>query len=62
MATSTNQNVVICGGGIMGASTAYHLALRGINATVIERSEIGAAASGKAGGFLVRALLHASSK
>lgn len=36
----------------MGASTAYHLALRGVKPLVIERSKIAAAASGKAGGFL----------
>lgn len=36
----------------VGASTAYHLALRGVKPLVIERSKIAAAASGKAGGFL----------
>jgi glycine/D-amino acid oxidase-like deaminating enzyme len=44
--------VVICGGGVIGAAIAYHLGLRGIGATVIERAEIAAAASGKSGGFL----------
>eukprot|EP00903_Cladosiphon_okamuranus_P015426 g14249.t1 len=46
------ERVVIVGGGIVGASTAYHLALRGIKPVVIERSKVAAAASGKAGGFL----------
>ncbi|CAM9183541.1 unnamed protein product [Choristocarpus tenellus] len=46
------ERVVIIGGGIVGASTAYHLTLRGIKPLVIERSEVAAAASGKAGGFL----------
>lgn len=36
----------------VGASTAYHLSLRGIKPVVIERSAVAAAASGKAGGFL----------
>lgn len=36
----------------VGASTAYHLALRGVKPVVIERSKVAAAASGKAGGFL----------
>ncbi|CAN0064405.1 unnamed protein product [Scytosiphon promiscuus] len=46
------ERVVIVGGGIVGASTAYHLALRGIKPVVVERSKVAAAASGKAGGFL----------
>lgn len=44
--------VVICGGGIIGAATAYYLAQQGVGATVIEREAVAAAASGKAGGFL----------
>src|SRR4051812_43031516 len=44
--------VVICGGGVIGACTAYFLSRRGVAVTVVERSEIAAAASGKAGGFL----------
>jgi len=46
------MRVVICGGGVIGACTAYFLARRGINVIVVERTEIAAAASGKAGGFL----------
>ncbi|CAM9856418.1 unnamed protein product, partial [Discosporangium mesarthrocarpum] len=46
------EKVVIIGGGIVGASTAYHLTLRGVKPVVIERSAVAAAASGKAGGFL----------
>lgn len=45
-------NVVICGAGVIGAATAYYLAQRGVTATVIERSGVACAASGKAGGFL----------
>jgi glycine/D-amino acid oxidase-like deaminating enzyme len=49
------NKIVICGGGIMGASAAYFLTLRGIrDITVIERTAIGSSASGKAGGFLAK--------
>ena len=46
------MRVVICGGGVIGACTAYFLARRGIDIIVVERTEVAAAASGKAGGFL----------
>src|ERR1700710_2175213 len=46
------MRVVICGGGVIGACTAYFLSRRGINVIVVERTEVAAAASGKAGGFL----------
>ena len=46
------MKVIICGGGIMGASTAYHLALRGVKSTIVERHELAGCASGKAGGFI----------
>ena len=48
------MRVVICGGGVIGASIAYFLGLRGIAATVVERTGIASAASGKSGGFLAR--------
>ena len=38
--------------GVIGACAAYSLSLRGIEVIVIERAEVAAAASGKAGGFL----------
>ena len=44
--------VVICGAGVIGASIAYHLALRGIASTVVESGAVACAASGKSGGFL----------
>jgi glycine/D-amino acid oxidase-like deaminating enzyme len=44
--------VVICGAGVVGAAVAYYLSLRGVGATVIERSGVACAASGKSGGFL----------
>jgi glycine/D-amino acid oxidase-like deaminating enzyme len=46
------MRVVICGGGVIGACTAYFLSRRGIEVTVVERTEVADAASGKAGGFL----------
>jgi glycine/D-amino acid oxidase-like deaminating enzyme len=48
------MRVVVCGGGVIGACTAYFLACRGIDVTVVECTEVAAAASGKAGGFLAR--------
>ena len=48
------MHVVICGGGVIGACTAYFLARRGIDVTVVERAEVASSASGKAGGFLAR--------
>ncbi|MBO0739382.1 MAG: FAD-binding oxidoreductase [Alphaproteobacteria bacterium] len=46
------MRVLICGGGVVGASIAYFLSCRGIKATIIERTGLACAASGKAGGFL----------
>jgi glycine/D-amino acid oxidase-like deaminating enzyme len=46
------MRVVICGGGVIGACTAYFLGKHGIEAIVVERAGVAAAASGKAGGFL----------
>jgi glycine/D-amino acid oxidase-like deaminating enzyme len=46
------MRVLICGGGVIGASIAYFLSRRGVSATVIERVGLASAASGKAGGFL----------
>ncbi|CAN8264152.1 unnamed protein product [Cochlearia groenlandica] len=55
----TNQNdgelskrIVVCGGGVIGVCTAYFLAKKGIAVTLVEKSAIACAASGKAGGFL----------
>ena len=46
------MRVLICGGGVIGASIAYFLSQRGVEAVVIERTGIACAASGKSGGFL----------
>ncbi|MGH7607971.1 MAG: NAD(P)/FAD-dependent oxidoreductase, partial [Gemmatimonadales bacterium] len=46
------MRVVICGGGVIGASIAYFLARRGVDVVVVERMGVACAASGKSGGFL----------
>src|SRR5258708_1950714 len=46
------MRVVIWGGGVIGACTAYFLSRRSIDVIVVEGTEVAAAASGKAGGFL----------
>src|SRR5262245_54830509 len=46
------MRVVICGGGVIGASIAYFLGCRGVSSIVIERTGVACAASGKSGGFL----------
>src|SRR5258706_15382890 len=48
------MHVLICGGGVIGASIAFFLSRRGVKATVIERTGLACAASGKSGGFLAR--------
>src|SRR5438046_8737705 len=49
---SSATRIVICGGGAIGAATAYFASRRGAHVTVIERHEVAGAASGKSGGFL----------
>src|SRR6266446_8161647 len=46
------RHVIVCGAGVVGASVAYFLARRGVPVTVIERTGVACAASGKSGGFL----------
>ena len=46
------MRVLVLGGGVIGASAAYRLAVRGAEVTVVERSAVACAASGKSGGFL----------
>ena len=48
------MHVVICGGGVIGAATAYELSRHDVRVTLVERCEVGCAASGKSGGFLAR--------
>src|SRR5437588_394559 len=49
---SPPRHVLVCGAGVVGASIAYFLARRGVAVTVVERSGVACAASGKSGGFL----------
>lgn len=46
------DNVVICGGGVIGGAIAYYLAKRGVAATIIESDAVAAGASGGAAGLL----------
>src|SRR6202008_1326262 len=46
------MRILICGGGGIGACTGYFLARRGVDVVVVEGTDVAAAASGKAGGFL----------
>ncbi len=48
------MRIVICGGGAIGAATAYYASLAGAEVIVVERSGVACAASGKSGGFLAR--------
>ena len=46
------RHVAVCGAGIMGAAVAYFLTRRGVAVTLVERTGVACAASGKSGGFL----------
>ncbi len=46
------MRVIVCGGGVIGASTAYFLSRRGAEVTLVERTGVANASSGKAGAFL----------
>jgi glycine/D-amino acid oxidase-like deaminating enzyme len=48
----TPPRIVVCGAGAIGASAAWFLARRGAAPLVVDRARPGAAASGKAAGFL----------
>jgi sarcosine oxidase subunit beta len=41
------SDVIIVGGGLMGCSTAFHLAGRGVDVTVLERGSVGLGATGR---------------
>ncbi|MEM7405229.1 MAG: FAD-dependent oxidoreductase [Pseudomonadota bacterium] len=45
-------HVAVCGAGVIGAATAFFLAERGAEVTLVERGHVACAASGKSGGFL----------
>ena len=46
------MRVVICGGGVIGASIAYFLSQHQVEVVLVERMAVACAASGKSGGFL----------
>ena len=50
--TSSNGDVVIVGGGIVGMATSYYLGKAGVTTTVLERDSVGSHASGFAYGGL----------
>lgn len=52
MSIEKTPDIIILGGGILGFTTAYHLAKEGIISQVIEMDSIAAKASGKAGGHI----------
>ena len=50
---ATSADIVVIGGGVNGTSTAFHLAKAGVkNVTLLERSFIGAGATGKSGALV----------
>ena len=51
-ATGRTHDVVIVGGGVIGASTALQLARRGLTVSVLERSMLGSGSTGRAAGLL----------
>jgi glycine/D-amino acid oxidase-like deaminating enzyme len=52
MTAGPPRHVAVCGAGVMGAALAYFLTRRGVAVTVIERTAVACAASGKSGGFI----------
>lgn len=56
MSARKAEEVVILGGGVLGFSTAYHLAKEGIASQIIEMDSIGAKASGNSCGMLDNAV------
>lgn len=50
LSTDQTCDVVIIGGGLLGASTALHLAEAGLDVIVIEKDNVGSGASGRNGG------------
>ncbi len=49
---SNTAEVIIIGGGVHGASLAFHLARRGVKATVLEKQFVGAGATGRSSGLV----------
>ncbi len=57
----TEVDVAICGGGLSGVSTALHLAERGLRVALLEAGQVGAGASGRAGGQILNGFSAAQS-
>lgn len=49
---SQSADVVVIGGGVNGASTAFHLAQRGVGVTLLERTVLAGGATGKSGALV----------
>ncbi len=49
---SNTADVVVIGGGVQGASLAFHLAQRGVGVTVLEKQFVGAGATGRSSGLV----------
>ena len=49
---SQNFDAIIIGAGVIGISTAFHLAERGLKPVILERKEIGYGATGKSSGLV----------
>lgn len=49
---STTADVIVIGAGVHGASLAFHLSRRGVRVIVVERSSIGAGATGRSSGLV----------
>ena len=47
-----NFDVIVIGAGVIGISTAFHLAQRGLKPVILERKEIGYGATGKSSGLV----------
>lgn len=54
MEANARADVVVVGGGIIGAATAYYLARRGARVVVVEKGAVGGEQSGRAWGFVRR--------
>lgn len=54
--TDIECDVVVIGGGLLGSSTALHLAEQGVDTVLLEKNRIGSAASGRNGGQLTPGL------
>ncbi len=54
--TDLECDVLVIGGGLLGASTALHLAEQGVDTVLVEKNRIGSGASGRNGGQLTPGL------